>query len=141
MAIMTTEEVAIFVSKLQEIGNIENHRDRLQHFIESWEKLPAPKFNQPEQLAELIIYCIFEDLMDLADYRKAKLWAEKGVLTGRAQSPYSSYEYFQLGRVCYELEEYDEAIKYFSIAYERGKKRAFKEFDKKYWEFYSKNKK
>lgn len=141
MAIMTTEEVKIFVSKLQEIGNIENPHDRLKNFIEYWEKLPEPKFNQPEQIAELIIYCIFEELMDLDDYTKAKLWTERGMLTSRAKSSYSSYEYIQLGRVCYELKEYDEAMKYFSIAYERGKKRAFQEFDKKYWEFYSKNKK
>lgn len=140
MAIMTAEKVAIFVSELQEIGNIQDPINRLQKFIESWEKLPEPKFDQPEQLAELIIYCIFEELMDLADYRKAKLWAEKGMLTGRAQSPYSSYEYFQMGRICYELEEYDESMKYFNIAYEQGQKRAFQGFDKKYWEFYSKNK-
>ncbi|WP_424407790.1 hypothetical protein [Pasteurella sp. PK-2025] len=141
MTIMTGKEVTTFISKLQEIGNIENPSERLQSFIESWEKLPEPKFNQPEQIAELIIYCIFEELMDFAAYRKAKLWAEKGMLTGRAKSPYSSYEYFQLGRVCYELKEYDEAMKYFDIAYQRGKKRAFQGFDKKYWEFYSKNKK
>ena len=52
-----------------------------------------------------------------------------------------AYEYFQMGRVCYELNEIDEAIKYFEIAYQRGKKRAFQEFDKKYWKFYSENKK
>ena len=50
-------------------------------------------------------------------------------------------EYFQMGRVCYELNEIDEALKYFEIAYQRGKKRAFQEFDKKYWKFYSENKK
>ncbi|MGC7560405.1 hypothetical protein [Pasteurella sp. PK-2025] len=69
----------------------------------------------------------------------AKEWALKGLNNDIAQE--GSYEYFQVGRVCYELEEYDEAMKYLDIAYQRGKKRAFKEFDKKYWEFYSKNKK
>ncbi len=32
-----------------------------------------------------------------------------------------AYEYFQMGRVCYELNEIDEAIKYFEIAYQEGK--------------------
>lgn len=41
-----------------------------------------------------------------------------------------------MGRVCYELKEFDEAMQYFSIAYERGQKSAFSEFDKKYWDFY-----
>lgn len=72
-------------------------------------------------------------------YSEAKEWAVKALKNDTAKD--GAYEYFEMGRVCYELEEYDQAMQYFSIAYERGKYRAFKEYDKKYWHFYSKNKK
>ena len=37
--------------------------------------------------------------------------------------------------------QYDKAMEYFEIVYQRAQKRGFQEFDKKYWKFYSENKK
>ena len=107
--------------------------------MDLWNQLPEPKNKQPEQISNWIIDCIFGVYFDLKDFSNAKIWASKALHNDTAET--GSYEYFQMGRVCYELNEFEEAMKYFDIAYQRGKKRAFQEFDKKYWEFYSKNKK
>ena len=82
---------------------------------------------------------VFNEYFNSSDFIQAKEWAEKALHNDTAEN--GAYEYFQMGRVCYELNEIDEALKYFEIAYQRGKKRAFQEFDKKYWKFYSENKK
>ncbi|MRI63088.1 hypothetical protein EDM00_03640 [Ornithobacterium rhinotracheale] len=113
--------------------------DSLNKLLDIWEEIPIPKQKQPEQISNWVIDCIYSEYFDQGDFCNAKKWALRGLNNDTAQ--YDSYEYIQMGRVCYELKEYDEAMKYFSIAYERGKKRAFQGFDKKYWEFYSKNKK
>ncbi len=46
------------------------------------------------------------------------------------------YSTIDLGMVCYELEQFDEAYKYFNDAYSYGKERAFKGRPKKYLEFF-----
>ena len=46
-----------------------------------------------------------------------------------------------MGAIYFELNEYDKAMEYFEIVYQRAQKRGFQEFDKKYWKFYSENKK
>ena len=45
------------------------------------------------------------------------------------------------GILLFEQEQYDEAYKYFDMAYKDSKKRIFKERDKKYFEFYENYKK
>ena len=140
--LLNTEQIETVVNQIEQAIqlNIDGKKeDSLEVFLHIWNELPEPKQEQPEQITNWIIDCIFNVYFDKQDYLKAKEWALRSLKNDTAQ--YDSYEYIQLGRVCYELNEFEEAMKYFSISYERGKKRAFKEFDKKYWEFYSKNKK
>lgn len=140
--LLNTEQIETVVNQIEQAIqlNIDGKKeDSLEVFLHIWNELPEPKQEQPEQITNWIIDCIFNVYFDKQDYLKAKEWALRSLKNDTAQ--YDSYEYIQLGRVCYELNEFEEAMKYFSIAYERGKKRAFQEFDKKYWEFYSKNKK
>ncbi|OOF88336.1 hypothetical protein BKG94_07340 [Rodentibacter ratti] len=136
--ILTIEQVHDIFRKMSSFGK-RTQEEELNFLLSLWNDLPEPKNKQPEQISNWIIDCIFNNLFDNKYYIQAKEWALRALNNDTAQE--GAYEYFQMGRVCYELEEYDEAMKYFSIAYDRGKKRAFKEFDKKYWEFYSKNKK
>ena len=79
--------------------------------------------------------------IDLKDFLNAKIWAEKTLETERAKDLINFYEYFQMGAIYFELNEYDKAMEYFEIVYQRAQKRGFQEFDKKYWKFYSENKK
>ncbi|MGC7560417.1 hypothetical protein [Pasteurella sp. PK-2025] len=140
--LLTHEQIKIIVKKIESANQLSidgKKEESLQEYLNIWNSIPEPKQNQPEQISNWLIDCIYEEFFDKGDFLSAKEWGLKGLNNDTAK--YDSFEYIQMGRVCYELEEYDEAMKYFDIAYQRGKKRAFKEFDKKYWEFYSKNKK
>lgn len=134
---LTTEQVYEIFGKMSAFGK-RSQIEELEFLLNLWNELPEPKHKQPEQISNWIIDCIFNNYFDNKDYSQAKEWAFRALNNDTAEE--GAYEHFQMGRVCYELEEYDEAIKYFTIAYERGKKRAFQEYDKKYWEFYSLNK-
>ena len=135
--LLTDEQIQNIVQQMESFNSPDDQESIL--FLKNlWDSLPEPKHQQPEQISNWIIDCIFETYFNMGCYIEAKEWALKGLKNDTAEE--GAYEHFQVGRVCYELEEYDEAMKYFSIAYDRGKKRAFKEYDKKYWEFYSKNK-
>lgn len=138
---LVEQTVNEYIKKIENANLLENTDidKSLSIYLDLWNTLSTPKNKQPRQLSNWLIDCIFGVYFDKKDYVKAKEWAIVALNNDTAET--GAYEYFQMGRVCYELKEYDEAIKYFSIAYERGKKRAFQEFDKKYWEFYSKNKK
>lgn len=137
--LLTKKEINSIVKKIEkniEINIQGQHDKALNSYLELWESLPEPKQEQPEQISNWLINCIFNNYFDRESFLEAKKWAEKALNNDTAET--GAYEHFQMGRVCYELNEFDEAMKYFEIAYQRGKKRAFQEFDKKYWEFYSK---
>lgn len=140
--LLNTKQIEIVVNQIEQAIQLEidgKKEDSLNALLQIWNELPEPKQEQPEQISNWIIDCLVNIYFDTQDYQKAKEWALYSLNNDTAK--YDSYEYMQLGRVCYELEEYDGAMQYFNIAYERGKKRAFKEFDKKYWVFYAQNKK
>ncbi|WP_424403571.1 hypothetical protein [Pasteurella sp. PK-2025] len=139
--LLDEHELHEYVQKIENANLLEDidQEKALKIYIDLWNDLPEPKNKQPEQISNWIIDCIFGVYCDLKQFRPAKVWAIKGLDNDTAET--GSYEYFQMGRVCYELNEFDDAMKYFDIAYQRGKKRAFQEFDKKYWAFYSENKK
>ena len=136
--ILTSEQIAKIVQKMESFKP-SNKKETIPFLLNLWDELPEPKNKQPEQRSNWIIDCIFNEYFNSSDFIQAKEWAEKALHNDTAED--GAYEYFQMGRVCYELNEIDEALKYFEIAYQRGKKRAFQEFDKKYWKFYSENKK
>jgi len=77
---------------------------------------------------------IFSAYFDLGDYNEAKKWGEMTLQT--RGSEIDTAPSIDLGMVCYELEQFDEAYKYFNDAYSYGKERAFKSRPKKYLEFF-----
>jgi len=139
--ILTEKEVAEIISEIEKANIIEenNLNDALKIYLNLWDKLPEPKDQQPDQLANWLINCIFGVYFDIGNYLEAKKWAIIGLKYRKIE--YSTNEYIQVGMVCYELEDKKAALEYFNIAYQLGKNRAFQGIDKKYWKFYSENKK
>ena len=115
--ILTEKEVAEIIYEIEKANIIEenNLNDALKIYLNWWDKLP------------------------IGNYLEAKKWAIIGLKYRKIE--YSTNEYIQVGMVCYELEDKKAALEYFNIAYQLGKNRAFQGIDKKYWKFYSENKK
>lgn len=140
--LLTPQEVTQFITEIEKATLLEfktgDRKSALSIYLALWDKLPEPKHQQPEQIANSLINCIFDNYFESKNYIQAKQWALKALNNDTAQD--GAYEWLQMGQVCYELNELDDALKYFDIAYQRGKYRAFQEYDKKYWQFYSANK-
>ncbi|MIG38920.1 tetratricopeptide repeat protein [Salmonella enterica subsp. enterica] len=84
--------------------------------------------------ARLIMMNLYDIYFSRGDYIEAKKWASD---IFKCNVPnIATSELVNLGAVCLELGENDEAYECFLKAYEKGKHRAFKEYDPKYWEFF-----
>ncbi len=55
---------------------------------------------------------------------------------GHVESDIDTAPLINIGMVCYELNQFEEAYKYFNDAYNYSKERAFQDRPKKYLEFY-----
>lgn len=139
--LLTDEQLSNFILNIENANSLEEKsiKEALIIYLDLWDRLPIPKNKQPNQISNWLIDCIFEAYFRTENYIEAEKWAIEGLNNDTAE--HDSYEYIQIGRVSYELKKYKEALNYFHTAYQRGKKRAFQEFDKKYWKFYLKNKK
>lgn len=142
--LLTENELKPFIKKIEKGNKLdekEKHQEAIKIYLDTWDELPEPKLEQPERIANWIMNSIVNCYIDLKDFLNAKIWAEKTLETERAKDLMNFYEYFQMGAIYFELNEYDKAMEYFEIVYQRAQKRGFQEFDKKYWKFYSENKK
>ena len=142
--LLTENELKPFIKKIEKGNNLDEkgkHKEAIKIYLDTWDELPEPKLEQPERIANWIMSSIVNCYIDLKDFLNAKIWAEKTLETERAKDLINFYEYFQMGAIYFELNEYDKAMEYFEIVYQRAQKRGFQEFDKKYWKFYSENKK
>ncbi|HBX2114123.1 tetratricopeptide repeat protein [Klebsiella aerogenes] len=125
-------KVNSFVEKGNELHDDKKYAQALEQYKKAWNILPEPK---PEwQVANWISANIFSAYFDLGDYNEAKKWGEMTLQT--RGSEIDTAPSIDLGMVCYELEQFDEAYKYFNDAYSYGKERAFKGRPKKYLEFF-----
>ncbi|MDO4878871.1 MAG: hypothetical protein Q3966_06210 [Neisseria sp.] len=134
--ILTDKAVAAIVTEIEKANLIEE-KDAdaaLAIYLRLWGNLPEPRERQPQQIAHWLAGCLFNVYFDTGNYPEAKQWALFGINHRTAE--YSSHEYLQMGMVCYELKETESALEYFDMAYQLGKDRAFKGFDKKYLTFY-----
>lgn len=104
----------------------------LDHYQEGWEKLPDDK--QWSFLTYWIAGCLYQVYFDTQEYNKAKDWI-KISMAGQT-SKIDTGGFMDLGMVCYELKQYDEAYAAFDSSFKIGNKRAFKERPKKYLDFY-----
>lgn len=142
--LLTENEIKPFIKKIEKGNKLDEkgkHQGAIKIYLDTWDELPEPKLEQPERIANWIMNSIVNCYIDLKDFLNAKIWAEKTLETERAKDLMNFYEYFQMGAIYFELNEYDKAMEYFEIVYQRAQKRGFQEFDKKYWKFYSENKK
>jgi|GEM_PF-2200185 hypothetical protein len=142
--LLTENELKPFIKKIEKGNKLDEkgkHQEAIKIYLDTWDELPEPKLEQPERIANWIMNSIVNCYIDLKDFLNAKIWAEKTLETERAKDLINFYEYFQMGAIYFELNEYDKAMEYFEIVYQRAQKRGFQEFDKKYWKFYSENKK
>jgi len=77
---------------------------------------------------------MYSACFDLADYAEENKWGKTTLRT--RGSVIDTAPLIDLGMVCYELNQFEEAYKYFNDAYNYSKERAFQDRPKKYLEFY-----
>lgn len=109
----------------------------LDHYQEGWAKLPDDK--QWDFLTYWIAGCLYQVYFDTKEYKTAKKWIE--ISMAGQTSKIDTGGFMDLGMVCYELEQYDEAFTSFDRSFKIGNKRAFQERQKKYLDFYLAKKK
>ncbi|ENG8677782.1 hypothetical protein H4F73_08995 [Enterobacter hormaechei] len=126
------KRVTSFVEKGNEFHDNKKYAVALEQYQKAWQALPDPKFES--ELANWIAACMYSAYFDLADYAEAKKWGETTLRT--RGSDIDTAPLIDLGVVCYELNQFEEAYKYFNDAYNYGKERAFQDRPKKYLEFY-----
>lgn len=109
--------------------------EAIKHSIAILEELDAiygDRYKSEE--ARLVIMSLYNIYFSRGDYVEAKRWASD---VFKCNIPnIATSELINLGAVYLELGEADKAYDCFSKAYEKGKNRAFKEYDPKYWEFF-----
>lgn len=131
------ETIVSTVEKGNELHDGKYYEGALDEYNKAWGLLPEPKLEW--EIASWIAACIYSAYFDMAAFQEAKKWAEVALQT--RGSNIDTAPLIDLGMVCYELNEYNEAYKYFHEAYGYGKKRAFQERPKKYLDFYLKQSK
>ena len=109
----------------------------LEHYVQAWELIPDPKLEW--EISGWVASCLFSIYFDLSNYHAAKEWALTAL--DMRDSDIDTAPLIDLGMVCYELGQNDEAIKYFDQAYQFGQARAFQGRPEKYLSFYIQNKK
>ncbi|EGQ5302419.1 TPA: hypothetical protein LUY79_004533 [Enterobacter hormaechei] len=125
-------EINSFVEQGNEFHDNKKYAVALEQYQKAWQALPEPKLES--ELANWIAACMYSAYFDLADYAEAKKWGEATLRT--RGSDIDTAPLIDLGMVCYELNQFEEAYKYFNDAYNYGKERAFQDRPKKYLEFY-----
>ncbi|EAS1760870.1 hypothetical protein BH012_23345 [Salmonella enterica] len=126
----------------EEINKIVLEGDKYRHnkdinsallcYEKAWILVPEPRTSWMMP-SYWIASSFFSAYFDKCDYEKAKSWA---YVLLEVKDSIDTGPIVNMGMVCFELEQYDEAYKYFHDAYSYGKKRAFQERPKKYLEFY-----
>lgn len=125
-------EINSFVEKGNEFHDDKKYAEALEQYRQAWQALPEPKFES--EFANWIAACMYSAYFDLEDYDEAKKWGETTLRT--RESDIDTAPSIDLGMVCYELNQFDEAYKYFNDAYNYGKERTFQDRPKKYLKFY-----
>lgn len=115
-------------------------KDALSVYLSIWKDLDSLEIEKYEaEETRWLINCIYETYISLDDYHTARKWAED-IFNCKIPEPATS-ELIDLGRIYYELGKKNESFELFLKAYKKGKDRAFKEYDKKYLEFFKSHKK
>ncbi|XTZ38654.1 tetratricopeptide repeat protein [Salmonella enterica] len=132
------EDEIVFVV---ESGNVHHDNKKLNEslgdYLKAWSLIPEPKIEW--NISNWVASCLYSVYFDLNNLAMAKEWGEMALKT--RVSGIDTSPLIDLGMVCYELNQFDEAIHYFDQAYKYGGVRAFQGRPKKYLNFYLSEKK
>lgn len=125
---------------LVESGNLQQDDKKLNEaldiYLKAWGLIPDPKSEW--ELSSWVASCLFTLYFDLSNFKMAKEWAK--IALENCDSEINTAPLIDLGMVCYELGQNDEAIKYVDKAYQYGQARAFQDRPKKYLNYYLESK-
>lgn len=113
-------------------GKIDEAIDNSISILNELDVIYGDRYESEE--ARLIMMSLYDIYFSRGDYIEAKKWVSDIFKCNIPDAATS--ELVNLGAVCLELGENDEAYEYFMKAYSKGKNRAFKEYPSKYWEFF-----
>lgn len=125
-------EIIATVESGNELEKEFRYEEALTCYRKAWSLLPESKLSW--EIASWIASSSFGAYFAMGQFESAKTWGEISLQT--RSSDIDTGPLIDLGMVCFELEQYDEACRYFDEAYGYGKKRAFKERPKKYLDYY-----
>jgi len=108
-----------------------NHKKSFLKLSQALELIPEPKEYFGESFN--VIKYIIEDYLTLKDIQNAKLWSNKIFVYGKNRVDSGEKELL-MGKVFFESKEYDTALEYFSVAFEKSSGREFEGEDPKYLE-------
>lgn len=134
-------ELASKIQKIVEEGNSKSDAKKYKEssgiYLTAWELLPEKKANW--DLAQWISMSLFQDKMAVGEFAEAKRWALLSYEARPSDIDFASL--IDLGWVCLELNELDEAFRWFSNAYEIEGRAAFSDYPSKLYKFFSNMKK
>lgn len=105
--------------------------DAEPHMKRSWDLFPEPKYQWEN--SESTIRYLSEFYMEWEKYDEAMFWAKE--IFKCNPLPGNGYPYFLLGKIHYELREFELARRQFEKAYELAGRREFQNEDQKYFKF------
>lgn len=105
----------------------------IDNYDKAYDILPEPKFEW-EMLSAWLAGSYFNAYFALGNFAEAKHWA--GIELKYRSSDIDVGPFIDIGMASYELGQLDEAYENFNAAYIYGKERSFKEYPKKYLNFY-----
>lgn len=111
--------------------------EKISDLLKGWELLSETKTEYYEPSSSLALG-LSSNYFKLKDYQKSLEWALLAI-KARKEVP-SGYTYLTAGVGYFELNDLENAYKYFDLAYNEGKYNVFTNYDKKYWQFYKSKK-
>lgn len=113
-----------------------NYDKAIECYSKAWSLMPEPK--NEWDLSVVVTSSLFHSYFNKGDFDKAEKWAN---LVSSCKPTDEESVLIYLGMVYYELNQYKKSLDYFDDIYNKVGKRAFKDFPKKYLDFYLKQKK
>lgn len=129
--------------KIQELRDLAYDREEAGDFegaeqlhLKAWGLVPDPKLDWADSLR--YADSIAEFYLDAGKLKQSLVFSTYALDCEIEDFDFGPF--INAGKVNYELENFDDALKHFSVAFERGGKRAFVNEDAKYFVFFSNKK-
>ena len=121
------------ISRGNEFDDAKKFDEAINIYNQAYQLLPEPKLEW-EMISSWLTSCYFNAYFALKDYVKAKEWAELELKYRSSNIDVAPY--IDIGMAAYELNQKKEFFNNFKRAYDYGKERPFKEYPKKYLDFF-----